>query len=287
MWQLTREDDLVEILPRGGLLARWRSSGVDVLKTQPHSGDYLEGLPLWGCFPMAPFCNRLTPTVLPAHPDAIRFNANWPLEGLALHGTVYDAEWHAAKATGTHLEIACTVRAADRSDIGLCTKSIELTEAGLRLSIAFRYGLEGTMLAGVGLHPWFNAPACVQFRAAHRLDYSDDMVHCTAVPTEHIVLSSAEDDGHDCCYAGLGGPILLRADAWPDDLQITTNAPCAHVFLSNDFQSVCVEPVSHAPNAAHNEVSAAQGPLRQVSQGDSVAIDMSMGWASKACRDAA
>lgn len=285
MWRLEQNGDVVEVTQLGGRIARWRSRGVDVFKPMPDQNGELDGLPLWGCFPMAPFCNRLMPAALPSGSGAVGFDINWPRENLALHGTVFDTQWTERSHSQHELHIENEVRAARGSLVGVCRQQIALIPDGLTLALSFRLDGVDHLEAGVGFHPWFPSPARVRFNATHRLD-ADAANHVTgAAGVNAVALSSKTDEGHDLCYTGLEGPVLLHHDGWPAELVFRTSAPCLHVFVSDGLDTVCVEPVSHAPNAAHNEIAKMFGPMNRLSRGQVLRAEFTMSWADGASTD--
>ena len=285
MWRLEQNGDVVEVTGLGGRIARWRSRGVDVFKRKPDQEGELDRLPLWGCFPMAPFCNRLKPATLQSGSGAIGFDVNWPRENLALHGTVFDAQWTEHFRSQHELQVETEVRAAGGRPVGVCSQQITLVPDGLTLALSFRLDGLDDLEAGVGFHPWFPSPARVRFSAAHRLD-ADAANHVAGTTAVNAVtLSSQTDEGHDLCYTGLKGPVALHHLGWPSELVVRTSAPCLHAFVSGGFDAVCVEPTTHAPNAAHNQIAKMFGPMDRLSRGETLRTEMTMGWADGACAD--
>ena len=281
MWYLSAPDQSVAITPEGGCITRWTSRGVEVLKPKPKSGGDFEGLPLWGSFPMAPFANRLSPTSLPATPAPVPIVENWPREGLALHGMAFSNPWRAVDVCEDQAQIETDLADASGHPLGLCAQTIALTPAGLSIDLSFRCDRSGSMPVGLGLHPWFPAPSTVTFSAAHRLDVDDRLSVVSVTSVGNLRLASARHNGHDHCYTGLTWPVSLEVENWPVPLLLRSDAPACHVFLNDDLDCVCIEPVTHAPNAAWNRIAAEHAPMAILSEGDTLRLSASFTWTDR------
>lgn len=98
---------LVEVLFRQG--GRW----INLLRPDPGEGGVVDGLPLFGCFPMVPFANRLSKPWLPAGNARREFAINWPREGLAMHGVGFAQVWQVDRQSSSDATM-CTDSPADR-----------------------------------------------------------------------------------------------------------------------------------------------------------------------------
>jgi aldose 1-epimerase len=268
----------------GGLVTEAKAyvSGtwVDILRADPGPNGWMDGLPLFGCFPMVPFANRLSQPWIPAGKEQRPMPVNWPSEGLAMHGVGHATPWSLIETRPDLARIGTQIRDLDGRRLGRAEQRLELDEHGIHIDLSFR-NTSGTLLsAGVGLHPWFAAPARhngtkVAFNAKGIFELSADNL-----PAGHRDLSPAEvdigwdDAGLDTCFTGWTGQAEIHRPEDQVAVSLRATSALLHCFVAPDFDAICLEPVTHAPNAAHDTRCAEIAPMHELAQGASIAVGM-------------
>jgi aldose 1-epimerase len=130
----------------------------------------------------------------------------------------------------------------------------------MRVELSVRNEGKDPMPYGIGVHPWMPAPpdTQLQFKAEHVFLPDETALPRSPQPVDRTIdfaSSRRVSDLRplDAKFAGWGGQAVVL---WPeDDYSVEVSAHgafCAlHVFAPADRQVICVEPVSHVPNA-HN-----------------------------------
>lgn len=228
--------------------------------------------PKGGIYPLLPYGNRIRDAklrfesqeyLLPSHPAA---------HPHTLHGHGHRVSWRLVRCEGSLAEWQLDHAASEQwpwSFVG--SLSAELTPT----SVVFRLGLrntgEGSMPAGIGLHPYlvhdvrniltFHAPTewpttpdlladpPEQVRGAAKFEQS--------LPTEPVTLYRSGWDGTFEIRRFNGEVILLQADATFGHLV---------VHQPGGAQYLCVEPTSHAPDGFNMTEAGIQGAGRVILQ---------------------
>lgn len=286
----TAQYDLVVDPDGGGLVCAFRfrqgEDWTDVFSPEPAGAGFLDRLPLFGCFPMVPFANRLSEPFLPLGPDRAFFERNWPAENLAMHGVGYLRRWIVDGRSADWISMKTEIEEAGGMKLGTATQTVRLSDTdGLMMCLGYCHEHEMSMPAGVGLHPWFSAPegeggTQLRFEASGYFEMGPDQF-----PTGHRHFECGEEtvlgfdrDGLDTCFTGWGGTAILQRPEKRLEARITSDACLLHCFVSSAFEAICVEPVTHTPNAAHDhrwqDISAL--PLLHSGQETAVTIQVSL-----------
>lgn len=237
----------------GGAIATLRYRGTDVLRPMP--ADATSPLQA-ACFPLAPYCNRIRDGHFSFGGREVLLAPNFPPEPNSLHGL----SWQRAWAVESLVESKCVLvddydgtgpwpwayRARQRVRLGPrgCAVTLELTN---------RSGQP--MPAGIGLHPYFRrAPETeLEFAADHvLLSGADPLPTGISAPPDHFADwatgSPLLAETIDHCFVGWRGQAILR-----DDLGATSvtadGAPHLHLYAPADGSVLCLEPVTHTPDA--------------------------------------
>jgi len=254
------------IEPGAGALCHrlaWRLHGraVELLRTKPESAPARrDGVPLFGAFPMVPFVNRLKPAWLAG--GAVRFPENWPSEECAIHGTGWMAEWDVAGASRTRLTMYH--RAVDQTGALDCSAelTIHLTEQAVEFGLRLANNGGLPVPVGLGLHPWFVLAddLRIDFEARWRMSVRPDFPSVVKLSGRPRL---SPTDAIDDCFAGWNGEARLLYPSQGFGLEITADETlnALHVYIHREWNTLCLEPVSHGPNAAHNEPVAAVAPM--------------------------
>ena len=266
---------------RGGLVARLfakrGAEEIEILRPRPISGAEFHRIPFYGCFPMAPFCNRLLPPALATSEGAVDLPANWPSEGCAIHGLTLARAWRISSPDPAACVLYSEMEIPGGRAFGQIQQTLRLTDEG---------GLEATLRmvntgfewirAGLGFHPWLHMPGEgeLRFEAGGIFDPDERLL-----PARHrrldpaaVSLSSARDNGLDRTFTGWRGAARLRFSHHPHPVAVESDAPCLHAFVSREFDAICAEPVTNAANAMHRAYPA--GGMRRLARGAGMAISM-------------
>jgi aldose 1-epimerase len=244
-----------------------RAGTVELLLTRPSdAGSYLDKMPLFGAFPMVPFANRLKPARLPG--GEVHFPENWPREACAIHGTGWMAEWDVAESSGSGLTMRH--RARDQSGTFDCwaTLGIQLREASVEFDMRISNNTHLAVPVGLGLHPWFalTDDLLIDFEARWQSSVLPGFPSVVEL-NDKPLLSPAEDI--DDCFAGWSGEARLVYPSQGFGIEIRADDVfnALQVFIHRERKTLCLEPVSHGPNAAHNERVAAIAPMYRLEPG--------------------
>jgi aldose 1-epimerase len=259
------------LLPgQGAAFAALRHAGRDILAPIPAGEDPNRGF--HGAFLMAPWTNRLDGGRIVVAGAEHRLPVNRPQEGTAIHGLLRDLPWQVTEIAEDRAVLGCALdhppfRCAARIEVAL-------SEAGLSLSLALSNLADVATPLGIGWHPWFVRPAGTRLRFAARMVFGRDTrtLPIAARPCAGLAGGDAVLDGLDTHFAGWDGAAEI---AWPDGRGIALRAEGAwttnlQVFAPRGGEVLCVEPVSHAPDAANRATAAAHGAMHLVAPGDAL-----------------
>ncbi|GAA0268549.1 aldose 1-epimerase [Alteraurantiacibacter aestuarii] len=255
------------VLPAvGGALSHLSFRGVDILRTMPpQSGDVLQA----ACFPLVPYCNRIRDAAFEWQEQAVQLPHNFMPETSSLHGLGWQEEWQVTG--GRDFKIAMVHNHAGSGPARWNGQSdqwpwayeaeqrIRLGPKGCAISLTLTNRSNIPMPAGLGLHPYFRrrAGSRVQFHADGML-----MVDDALIPTGEIAPPALYGDWEngsalpastiDHCFSGWNGSAVIT-----DDLGTITlaarGAPFLHLYAPADGSALCLEPVSHAPDALNQD----------------------------------
>ena len=244
------------VLPEhGGRLHQlWVTAGgrdEQLLWSPDDPSDYAGRPTRGGCFPMAPWVNRIR--------DG-RFT--WegreyhvPTDGKphAIHGRVLQRAWEVREVSSESCELACPLDDgwpwAGSAGIGY-----ELADRALTLRLGIRS--DERFPFGLGWHPWFRREAFgsdvrVTVPARERYEVVGNL------PTGRLLTPGGEydlaagpqlgDRRLDDCYRGLAGPVRIVGERLQLSMELSGAEPHVQVFTPED--AVCVEPQTSAPDA--------------------------------------
>lgn len=243
-----------ELLPElGGAIAVLRHGGVDVLRPTPESASS----PLHtACFALAPYCNRIREGRFAfAGSDAI-LPANFPPEPHSLHGLSWQRPWRVESP----VENKC-VLVDDYDGAGpwpwayRAQQRVRLGPKGCAVTLVLTNRSAEQMPAGLGFHPYFRrrSETRVRFAADHVLLASPDCLPTgITAPAGHFG-DWAEGaplpvETIDHCFAGWQGVATIADDLGTIALE-ADGAPHLHLYAPADGSALCLEPVTHTPDA--------------------------------------
>jgi len=251
--ELRSGDWVAELRPEiGGCLSALRHRGVDVLRPMPPgSANPLDS----ACFPLAPYCNRIRGGRFAFAGREVMLPANFPPEPHSLHGL----SWQRAWTVESRAESKC-VLADDYDGSGAwpwayrARQRVRLGPKGCAVTLVLTNRADTPMPAGLGLHPYFRrrAETEVGFTAGHVLLTGDAPLPTGIAPAGHFADfangASLPGETIDHCFADWSGRAFVR-DALGTIALGADGAPHLHLYAPADGSALCLEPVSHTPDA--------------------------------------
>ncbi len=257
----------------GGAFASLAWHGRDVLVPLPLGADPTASFA--GAFVMAPWANRLDGGRLPVLGREYRLPINRPQDDTAIHGLSRDRPWSVAMAAPARAVLAQQV---DTTEAGLPWRyaarlDVALGGGGVAIALALTNLGDRPAPFGLGWHPFFvrQAGTRLRFRAATLFTRDARCLPVAAQPSDGLDGDATAYEGLDTHFAGWDGMAeIVRPDlrlrlaasgAFAGNLQIF--APAA----SGGGGILCVEPMSHVPDAPNRPEFAAFGSLTMLPPG--------------------
>ena len=242
------------VLPEaGGVIAALTWRGQDVLRIMvPGAADPR----LAACFPMVPYANRVADATFTWRGERVQLARNLPPESASLHGLGWQSAW---QLTGrSHFKCALEHRHDGLSDWPFAYQAqqrIRLGPKGCAITLDITNRSSVPMPAGLGLHAYFRRrPGCVLRFCAAAIAETDAGLIPTgrSLPADLLadftagsVLPPAPIDH---CFLGWDGLATLADDLGTITLE-ARGTPHLQVHTPADGSALCLEPVSHVPDA--------------------------------------
>jgi aldose 1-epimerase len=269
---------MLELCPdTGGSIGALRKGGRDVLRPAPPSvRDPLQT----GCFPLLPFANRIDGGRFSLDGRDVALPALPGFSPHALHGEAWLMPWQVESRSADTACLVCRHEAGAWPWIWSARQRFSLSGSGLRIELALTNESGTSMPAGLGFHPYFPAgpDARIHFiaRSVWLTDAREIPVRA-AEPEALVDWSEAPAVGPvrglvDHCYDGWTGE--ARIEDADGVVQIAASPVCAglHVFTPSGQDYVCLEPVTHRPDA----VNGAPGDMPVLGPGETAEIWMTV-----------
>jgi len=248
----------VELAPNvGGAVSAFRlrrPEGVIALfrESPAKLDDVLEA----GCFPLAPFVNRIRDGRFRFRGHEVRLSPNLPPQRHPLHGQAWRGPWRVERAEADTAELSFRHEAREWPWSYEARQEFTLDPNGLSVSLSVVNTGREVMPCGLGLHPYFpaNRETVLSTSVTEVLVVDDEIMPTGSEPavgrydlTERRIAGAGLDNG----YEGWSGLAELR---WPDRgvrLRITAseNARRFQVYAPIEGGLVVAEPVTHANDA--------------------------------------
>ena len=241
---------------------QWR--GRDVLVPAPegtrHPGSY-------GAFWMLPWANRLDAGRIAGHVMPI----NRAAEATAIHGLARDLPWGVVCATPDHAVLQQRLNVLPFDYTAQLT--VTLAAHGLLMEMTLRHEGAAPVPYGMGWHPWFirSAATSLHLSATQRANHSERGLPESLTPCTGIAAAEAPLIGLDNFFAGWDGVARLASSAGTITLTATGDfAAGLQVYAPAAQPIICVEPVSHMPDAPNRPALATAAPMRVLAHGQSL-----------------
>lgn len=238
----------------GGSLTALERDGVPVLR---QSGERVTHPLQTACFPMVPYCNRIAGGRFVFAGAETSISANLEGELHPLHGTGWLRAWRIVRQDSSSVLLEDDYRHGE-GDWPLPYRAhqhvaLDATGITIRLIAQNRAGEPAPM--GLGLHPYFRRrpEATVAVQAAAMLGIGDEFLPDGTVQDVDALAPFSTGAAMppvlvDNCFTGWAGSASIH-----DDLGTIVmrgfGAPCVHVYAPPGGSELCLEPVSHPPDA--------------------------------------
>jgi len=266
------------LLPElGAAMARLAWRGQEVLVPLPAGAD--PNAVFAGAFVMAPWTNRLDGGRLPVGGLVHHLPVNRPADDTAIHGLARDRPFQVAErsdAAATLLQLLDGPDAQPPLPWRYALRmAVTLAEDGATIALGLTNRDAAPFPCGLGWHPFLARPRGTRLRFAATALLARDArcLPVAAQPSMGVDGDEAAYEGLDTAFAGWTGEAVIER---PDGLRLVLSAEGAaartlQVFAPAGETVLCVEPVSHVPDAPNRPALAPLGPLALLAPGATLA----------------
>jgi aldose 1-epimerase len=227
-----------------------------------------------GCFPMAPFANRIDGGNFPFAGEVHALPINRPDENVAIHGLSRFESFE----TVSHTESTIALLHQYRGDVFAydLLEEVQIDPSGVSITLTIVNTGE-PMPFGIGLHPYFVREADA------RLRFGAEVMSQTReryLPDHFVAARLGPGFSDGACLEGLKGFDAHYAEWRPQQavldrpeagIAVTLRASGAfsnlHVYVPPEGGLVCIEPVSHVPDVHNRRALATFGDLKILEPG--------------------
>lgn len=238
----------------GGSLTALECAGAPVLRPCGEQVDH----PLQAaCFPLVPYCNRIAGGRFAFEGAGTTIAANLPGHHHPLHGTGWLRAWRVIRHDSSSVLLEDDYRSGegDWPWPYRAHQHIALDASGLTIRLITENCAAHAAPMGLGLHPYFRRRpgARIAFDAKAMLGIDeaflpDGTTHTADALAPFSTGAELPPVLVDNCFTGWAGSASIR-----DDLGTIVvrgfGAPFVHVFAPPGGSELCLEPVSHPPDA--------------------------------------
>ena len=278
------------VLPQcGGAVAGLSFGGVQVLRRVPAGIE--EPLASAG-FPLVPFANRIAHGRFEWAGRTVQLERNAPGQAHPLHGQGWRHPWAVESRSSCALALVYEHAPGEWPWRYGARQVFTLDEDGLRVQLSVVNRAEAPMPAGLGWHPYFHRSARMRLRTEVRHVWltDEDCLPRQCAPATHFDLGWGETglaSGPliDHCFGGWSGRAELD---WPEAglcVRLTAASPLGwlHVFVPPGEEFLCLEPVSHMPDALNRSEPPEVTGLRVLAPGETLAAEVHLAVARGSC----
>lgn len=271
-WSLTLREDL------GASVTALAWRGRDILRPAPSGASS----PLeTSSFPLVPYTNRIDRGLFTFAGREVTLPATAGFEPHALHGVGWQRPWQLLHKSPTSADLM--LKAGPGPDwpwAWTASHRLSLDADGLEMTLSITNDDLHPMPAGVGLHPYFVCgSATVLTVPAARVWLTDaGDIPIRLAPAKSLVdwrqgVAVATAPQVDNAYTDAASPVRLEHGDHTVHLTASHTARCLHVFAPKDSGFVCLEPVTHRPNA-HNAPADEETGLVTLLPGQTLTLSM-------------
>jgi aldose 1-epimerase len=219
-----------------------------------------------GCYPLAPYSNRLGYRRFRWLGQDHTTQANFDDNPHSVHGMAWQRAWDVLSSSASEAELQLQHPGdADWPFAFALRQRFVLSASALEVHLSFTNRAAQPQPVGLGWHPYFPKRPHSRLHVELTDRWESD---ASGLPTRRVPQAGIDGDiqhlSFDHCFEGWRGPARIRDEKM--SLRLTSSAPYLVVFTPADKPYYCVEPVSHVSNAIHMSDPAAHG-LRSVAPG--------------------
>lgn len=224
-------------------------------------------------FPLVPFCNRIQDGRFDWQGRTVQLPPNDPKESYPLHGYGWKTAWTVLERAAERVELQWQHAPGEWPWAFEVRQSIALTTTALEVQLSIVNTSAESMPAGLGHHPFF--PLTPQTRFAADVEFKCEtnarLIPIRAVPVQKGgIFGSTTPHGTtlDNTFLGWQGPAVIEQRDPPVRIELTAEPqhPALGVWVLRDSDFLCVEPLTHAPNALGDPATSA--PMRALAPGE-------------------
>lgn len=279
MIQLTHGDWALSVRPDiGAAITRLTWRGRDVLRPAPQGA---RGPLETGSFPLIPYANRIDRAAFAFEGRQIALPPTPGFEPHAIHGVGWRRPWKVLDGRTDAVDLALATEASsDWPWAWSASHSLRLNADGLEMTLGITNKDVAPMPAGLGFHPYFQTgPGTVLTVSAGRVwangtdQIPERLVPATEVMdwSEGATVTSAPFV--DNAYADWSGQASIVHSEHEVRMSASSNARWVQIYAPNDTGFVCIEPVTHRPNA-HNAPAEEDAGLVVLTSGQTLSMSM-------------
>lgn len=239
----------------GGSIASWRIDGQDMLRRADEaaiaSGDPLQ----FASFPLVPFSNRIADGKFDWQGETFQIEPNFAPEPHAIHGVGWKTPWEVSELSERQCVLTFSHKADGRWHWPFsATQTVTLGEHTLDIALEAVNLCDAPTPLAFGHHPYFDQYGAYLSFDADRvfMSGSDGLPTSSTTPLGKFDFSKGEPvHGRDIdhCYGGWPGKARIVWHDRPLGLVMESNMCAAVVYIPQDGDSFCFEPVPHINNA--------------------------------------
>lgn len=251
--------------------------GRDVLRPTPDAATHpLEA----ASFPLVPYANRIANGAFAFDGRLVTVPPTSGFEPHALHGLGWLRPWTVVRAGSDAVDLTLVAGAdADWPWAWSASHSLRLDGDGLEMTLSITNQDAAAMPAGLGLHPYFAADDQTTLTLpAGRVWITENDIPHTLAAADAVIdwragAALADAPFVDNAYADWSGKAHLDHADHRVTMTASANAPWVQVYAPGAGGFVCVEPVTHRPDA-HNAPKGEDAGLVVLAPGQTLSMSM-------------
>ncbi len=253
-WRATLNPEL------GGAVTTLSWRGRDVLRPTPNGADD----PLQtACFPLVPYANRIDRGRFVFEGREVRLTSTPGFEPHALHGDGWRRPWRVEAEEGASVTLVLEHPRGDWPWSWSARQLIQLDEAGLAIRLSMTNTDDAPMPAGLGLHPYLLTRAGDRVRLdAPSVWIGESLIPDRLAAAREIIdwrsgVARVSAPFVDNAYETWAG--LAQVTGGEHTVRLTSDASRLHVYAPVGDDFICLEPMTHRPNAVNAPVGDPSG----------------------------
>jgi aldose 1-epimerase len=239
----------------GGSILSWEYDGQSMFRTVPNLGKGGLQATDMGCFPLAPFSNRIADGRFNWASKSYQLPMNAPPEPHAHHGIGWQSPWQVVKLTDH-----TAVLSLENSDLDKwpwpfgVRQEIDLGQDRLAIVLTLTNLGSVDMPGGLGIHPFFASKSAVlHFPAATIWDNDARKIPIferrVAGKYDFTIARTIDGQDIDNVYSDWTGQAEIAWQEQRHQIRLSADVGASVLYIPKDGDFLCLEPVSHITNA--------------------------------------